>query len=118
MRESHRALAQIHLAAGAREVGTLHRQPLRIRSEADLARLAQAPYGAMQHAIFTAHQMGGCSMGADPEQSVVDASHRHHHVPNLFVVDGSVLPTALGVNPSHTIYGLAHRARDLVAAAV
>jgi choline dehydrogenase-like flavoprotein len=45
---------------------------------------------------------------------VVDVEHRHHRVPNLFVVDGSVLPTALGVNPSQTIYGLAHRARRFV----
>lgn len=118
MRDSHRTLTQVHLAAGAREVGTLHSDPLRIRSEADLPRLADARYGALEHAIFSAHQMGGCAMGPDPTRSVVGTDHRHHTVENLYVVDGSVLPTALGVNPSHTIYGLAHRARDFVAGAV
>ncbi len=118
MRDSHRSLTRVHLAAGAKEVGTLHASPLRIRSEADLSKLDNAPYGALQHAIFTAHQMGGCTMGPDPATSVVDVQHRHHTVHNLYVVDGSVLPTALGVNPSETIYGLAHRARDIVAGAV
>jgi len=118
MRESHLNLTRVHLAAGAREVGTLHTKPLRIRSETDLHLLETAEYGAMKHAIFTAHQMGGCAMGSDSTTSVVDANHRHHTVHNLYVVDGSVLPTALGVNPSHTIYGLARRASDIVAQAV
>lgn len=115
-RSAHEALVRVHLAAGAEEVLTLHARPLRLRSEADLARLDERAYGALEHAIFTAHQMGGCAMGPDPATSVVDPELRHHDVPNLFVVDGSVLPTALGVNPSETIYGLAHRARDAVAA--
>ncbi len=118
MRASHQTLARLHLAAGAREVGSLHATPLSVRSEADLKRLAAAPYGALEHAIFSAHQMGGCSMGPDPATSVVGVNHRHHTVHNLYIVDGSVLPTALGVNPSQTIYGLAHRARDIVASAV
>jgi choline dehydrogenase-like flavoprotein len=117
-RAAHEVLARAHLAAGAREVATLHREPLRLTSEADLPRLDDRPYGALEHAVFTAHQMGGCAMGPDPATSVVDPDLRHHDVPNLFVVDGSVLPTALGVNPSETIYGLAHRAREVVAAAV
>ena len=62
--------------------------------------------------------MGGCAMGSDPASSVVDVEHRHHQIPNLFVVDGSVFPTSLGVNPSETIYGLAHRARRFVGEAV
>ena len=49
---------------------------------------------------------------------MVDAEHRHHEVPNLFVVDGSVLPTALGVNPSETIYALSRRATAFVGGAV
>ncbi len=117
-RASSVAMARVQLAAGARRVLSLHAQPVEVRTEADLAKLEKAPYGALEHAIFTAHQMGGCAMGADPRTSVVNAKLQHHHVPNLFVVDGSVFPTSLGVNPSESIYALAHWARDHVAAAV
>ncbi len=114
-RDAHRSMARIHLAAGAERVLTMHVEPVELRSEADLPLLDTAPYGALQHSAFTAHQMGGCAMGGSPETSVVDSQHRHWQVANLFVVDGSVFPTSLGVNPSETIYGLAHRARDFVA---
>ena len=53
-------------------------------------------------------------MSAAPTEGVVGPDHRVYGHDNLFVIDGSVLPTALGVNPSHTIYALAHRARPLV----
>jgi choline dehydrogenase-like flavoprotein len=117
-RFAHDVMARIHLAAGAREARSGHPSPIFVRSEADLHELGRAPYGALEHNIFSAHQMGGCAMGMDPAGSVVDAHFRHHHVPNLFVVDGSVLPTALGVNPSETIYALARLATDSVAGAV
>ncbi len=117
-RHSHEALARLQLAAGAEVVGTLHADPLWIRGEADLRGLDERRYGAHEHALFTAHQMGGCGMGADPATSAVDPSHRLRGTDNVFVVDGSVLPTALGVNPSQTIYGLAHRAHAFVGAAV
>ena len=116
--EAHRVMTRIQLAAGARVVSTTHVDPVVVRREADVALLEQSSYGLHRHSVFTAHQMGGCVMGTDPERSVVDCELRHHHVPNLFVVDGSVLPTGLGVNPSETIYGLSHRARDWVAGAV
>lgn len=118
MKEGHKKLAALHLAAGAQGVFTMHASMPPLRSQADLALLDDAPYGKFHHGIFTAHQMGGACMGADPTTSVVNAHHQHHTIPNLFVVDGSVLPTSLGVNPSQTIYGLAHRARDFVAGAV
>jgi choline dehydrogenase-like flavoprotein len=117
-RAGHVALARMHLAAGADATMSLHAHNVEVRTEADLAKLEAAPYGALEHAIFTAHQMGGCAMGADAAGSVVGADHRCWEVPNLFVVDGSVLPTALGVNPSETIYGLAHRAVRFVGEAV
>lgn len=116
---STRAMARIVLAAGAREAMFMHATgPVRLTSEADLHKLDGLSYGALQHPMFTAHVMGGCAMGSDPASSVVDPNLRHHHVENLFVVDGSVLPTSLGVNPSVTIYGIAHWAADAVAAAV
>ena len=56
--------------------------------------------------------------GPDPNRSVVDARFKVHGLENLFIVDGSVFPTSLGVNPSQTIYGLAHRSAEWVAASV
>ena len=117
-REASRAMAKISFAAGATEFHTVHTEPIVLRSEADLPLLDGASWGPPHHGIFTAHQMGGCPLGDDPKRSVVRPDLRHHEVPNLFVVDGSVMPTSLGVNPSLTVYGLAHWARDRVASAM
>jgi choline dehydrogenase-like flavoprotein len=57
----------------------------------------------------TAHLLGGCRMGAEPGDSVVDPDGRAHDVPNLWVCDGSLFPTSLAVNPSLTIQALASR---------
>jgi len=46
-------------------------------------------------------------MSADPRQGVVDARGKVHGMDGLFVVDASAIPTNLGVNPQHTIMGLA-----------
>ncbi len=56
-----------------------------------------------------AHLVGGCRMGADPERSVVDSDHRAWDVPNLFIADGSVMPTQGSANPALTIMALASR---------
>ena len=117
-RESSKVMAEIALAAGATRASSLHLQPIPLKTKQDIALLDAAPWGALEHPIFTAHQMGGCTMGVDPQTSVVDPTLRHHRYKNLFVVDGSVFPTALGVNPSETIYGLAHWATDTVASAI
>ena len=97
-------MARLQLAAGAREVMTLHETPIVIRSEADIARIADAPFVANGHTLFSAHQMGGCAMGSDPRRSVVNTRGRHHQIENLWVADGSVFPTALGVNPQLSVY--------------
>jgi choline dehydrogenase-like flavoprotein len=56
-----------------------------------------------------AHLVGGCRMGTDPEESVIDADHRAWGIPNLFVCDGSVMPTQGAANPALTIMALASR---------
>jgi choline dehydrogenase-like flavoprotein len=53
------------------------------------------------------HLMGTARMGTDPATSVVDAEGRCHDVPNLYVVDGSVMVTSAGVNPTSTIQAVA-----------
>ena len=60
------------------------------------------------------HVLGTCRMGTDPERSVVDPGCRSHDVDNLWICDGSVLPTVGAVNPSLTIQALATRAARLL----
>jgi choline dehydrogenase-like flavoprotein len=62
-----------------------------------------------------AHLVGGCRMGFSPEDSVVDSSHRVWGFPNLFVCDGSVLPTQGSANPALVIMALADRLAGLLA---
>lgn len=56
------------------------------------------------------HEMGTIRMGSDPRTSVVNGFGQCHDVPNLFVVDGSILPTSPCQNPSLTYMALASRA--------
>jgi cholesterol oxidase len=58
----------------------------------------------------TAHLLGGCPMGRDAEEGVVDVACRVHGYPGLYVVDGSIVPANPGVNPSLTITALAEYA--------
>lgn len=64
----------------------------------------------------TAHILGGCTIGANAEQGVIDTSHQVFGYPGLYVVDGSAVSANVGVNPSLTITALAERAMSLLPA--
>src|SRR5262249_31596108 len=55
------------------------------------------------------HQCGPLRFGNDPAQTVLDADCRMYANPAVFAVDGSFLPTSLGVGPSLTIMANALR---------
>jgi choline dehydrogenase-like flavoprotein len=55
------------------------------------------------------HPLGTARMGKDPVSAVVDADGRAFDMEELYVVDGSVLPTSLGVNPQLSIMSIATR---------
>jgi choline dehydrogenase-like flavoprotein len=100
-------LARVQLASGAKRAMTLHDPGIVVESEKDLPKLESARWEPCSVGIFTAHQMGGCAMGDDPSKSVVRSEDlRMHDVANLHVIDGSVFPTSLGVNPQESILGL------------
>ena len=68
------------------------------------------------HEIDTfSHAIGGAPFGSDPEASVLDGDCRLRGVNNLWVTDGSFMPTAGAVNPSLTITANALRVADRVA---
>ncbi|MEW6277573.1 MAG: GMC oxidoreductase [Candidatus Eremiobacterota bacterium] len=66
----------------------------------------------------TAHILGGCCMGADANEGVIDSDHRVFGYPGLYVVDGSAVSANPGVNPSLTITALAERAMSRITADV
>jgi choline dehydrogenase-like flavoprotein len=89
MRAAQGVMEQILRAAGADEVITIDRY---------------------------AHLVGGARMAADEQHGVVDSNCRSFGVPNLFITDGSVLPTQGSANPALTIMAVAARAADQMAA--
>ena len=102
------ALAEMQFAAGAQAVLPLHTQAEPFHSvqlaQTGIAGLPMRPYAIR---VGSAHVMGGCAMSADPRLGVVGCDSRHHQFENLNVMDGSVFPTALGVNPQITVFSAA-----------
>ena len=72
-------------------------------------RLAPNPAWSVFKTLFTLHPLGGCKMGDTAENGVVNHLGHVFGYPNLYVVDGAILPS-IGRNPSHTIAALAERA--------
>ncbi|NEC63122.1 GMC family oxidoreductase [Streptomyces sp. SID9727] len=66
--------------------------------------------GELMGTPLTAHFLGGCPIGADADEGVIDPYHRLFGHPGISVVDGSAVSANLGVNPSLTITAQAERA--------
>jgi choline dehydrogenase-like flavoprotein len=66
-------------------------------------------------AAATAHQAGTARFGTDPSASVLDAHCKAHDLDNLYVVDGSFMPSIGAVNPTLTIIANALRVGDHIA---
>ncbi len=115
--------ARIHAASGARQVWSLHNQgceipwrdgairPEELAAFADRARALGVKPNNM--ALFTAHAMGSVPMGAS-DRLPTGPSGELRGVENLFIGDGSVLPSAPGVNPMITIMAMARRTANFV----
>ena len=58
------------------------------------------------------HPIGTCRMGNDPQRAVVDRDGRSFDIPNLYICDNSIFPSALSVNPALTIMALSLRTAD------
>jgi cholesterol oxidase len=72
--------------------------------------IAGGTVGDLIGAPFTAHFVGGCVIGSDESNGVIDPYHRVYNYPTLHIVDGSTITANLGVNPSLTITAQAERA--------
>jgi choline dehydrogenase-like flavoprotein len=107
--------ARLHLAAGAREVRTLHTSPVVVRGERDLQAIGGRTVGPNDLALFSAHINGTCRLGTDRPNSGTDPHGERYGAPGVFVADGSLLPTAPGVNPQETIMALSTMIAERIA---
>ena len=104
-----REAGRILLAAGAREVQVPAPRPIVARTEAELGEITADRFLPHDARITAVHPMGTMRMGPDPATSVVDPHGRHHHVRNLYLVDGSLFPTSIGAPPQLSIYAFASK---------
>jgi choline dehydrogenase-like flavoprotein len=115
------AQLRLHEAAGATQItGVAAGAPTWRRGDdlnAFSVRAQQIPLRGGGWTLFSAHQMGTCRMGTDPQTSVAGPWGELHDVNGVWVGDGSAFPTSSGTNPMITIMALAHRNAEAVAAA-
>jgi choline dehydrogenase-like flavoprotein len=121
---THRAFeaqARMHEAAGAGEIRMLapFAEPWRRGEPLDgfLEQARNYPLGFGGIRLFSAHQMGSCRMGTDPETSVAGPWGELHDTPGVWIGDASAFPTSTGTNPMISIMALAHRTAEAIAAA-
>ncbi len=110
----------MHEAAGAYEIRALAAGMPRWRRGDDLdafiAAAQRVPLRFGGYRLFSAHQMGSCRMGTDPETSVAGPWGELHDVPGVWIGDASAFPTSSGTNPMISIMALAHRTAEAIAA--
>ena len=101
------AAARVHLAAGATEAYTLHASGGRVRTEAEIEDLSSLPYGPNRIALFSAHVNGTARIGMSARLGCCTPDGAVRGAPGVYIADGSLLPTAPGVNPQETIMAVA-----------
>ncbi|KAJ3680709.1 hypothetical protein LUZ60_016987 [Juncus effusus] len=109
-------MIRIMAAAGADEIGTHHCKGYRVKPKSAsshefenfIKMVKEQGIGKLTTPVSSAHQMGSCRMGVSEKASVVDQRGESWEVEGLYLADGSVVPTAIGVNPMVTIQSIAY----------
>ena len=109
-KRTHLTMAEMHFAAGAKEIRPSHSHAGYYKSwKAAKDAINNFAYDPVITGLGSAHVMGGCAMGQDESQCVVNSDGSYKYLNGLYIIDGSVFPTSLGVNPQLTIYGMSAR---------
>lgn len=116
LRKGLKILSEIMVAAGAEAVlPGIYGLPDRL-SKDEIDRIDKAPLDPRSYTMVATHLFGTCRMGPDPKTSVVGLDFQVHDTRGVYVLDSSFFPTCLGVNPQHTIMGMATAGARRIAA--
>jgi choline dehydrogenase-like flavoprotein len=107
LRRGLRTLSEMMFATGAVEIRSgVYGMPT-LRSPDDLRYWDDASLDPRAYGLMISHLFGSTRMGPDPKSSVVGLDFQVHGMRGLYVLDSSIFPTNLGVNPQHTIMAVA-----------
>lgn len=107
-------LSEIFLKAGARRVFPFVVGHNEINDRRGLKALQEARLRPGDFDVAAFHPLGTCRIGTDPRKSCLGPDHQAHDVDALYVCDGSVMPSSLGVNPQVTIMAMSLRAAEQI----
>ena len=107
-------LAELMLRAGNQEVYVPIGANTVVRTLAEAQSITDMRTNYSDFRLLGAHPLGTCAMAASAEHGVVDFDYRVFGTDNLHIVDGSVVPTSLGVNPQMTIMAQGLRAAERI----
>lgn len=113
---AQRSVGDLYFGAGAAEYVSLVSDRFSVASAAELE--GSIHLGALvpgKVVVSSAHPMGGCRMGRDPNTSVTNEWGEVHGYPNIVVADASLFPTSTKVNPYLTIMAFADRIAERLA---
>lgn len=111
-------LCRLFFAAGAKKIYPTLRN---VKEFSSMQEVEKFPFHEIKRRdleVAAFHPLGTCRMGLDPKTSVVDENQKVHGIENLWIADGSVFPTSLGVNPQITIMAFATRCAHIIDQAV
>jgi choline dehydrogenase-like flavoprotein len=117
LRHGLRVTAELLFAAGARAVLTgVHSLPESLTNADQVTLLEDGPADPACYALALTHLFGTARMSAKPGEGVIGTDFAVHGTKGFYVIDSSLFPTNLGVNPQHTIMAIAMHAARRVAA--
>jgi choline dehydrogenase-like flavoprotein len=117
LRRGLRATAELMFAAGARAIlPAIHGLPARLTRPEQAAQLEAGPVDPASYALALTHLFGTARMSVRPAEGVVGVDFAVHGLRGCYVIDSSIFPTNLGVNPQHTIMAVAMHAAGQIAA--
>ena len=110
VKRAYLTMTEIMFEAGANWVTPIHASSNGYGSWNEAKRaIPELPFEMLEAKIFSAHVMGGMAFGEDKDRTVCDSYGAYRDAENLTVVDGSIFPTSLGVNPQVSIWTFAER---------
>ena len=85
-----------------------------IYSKSDIDKINPGYFDPFNIHLVGAHPQGTCRMGSDPKKSVTDSYGKLHGIKNMYIIDASIFPISIGINPQLTIMALSSQITDRI----